>query len=459
MLDDLDAAKCVARLGTKKAPACQQGPSELTYDGHVVNLACYFFSLSSRRDGHLLVLGRGPTYDSHNPYTHAAPGFEGKAWRNCSVGGRAARIEAITGPDQIQLKILGSDERCWATVDQLTPFKGHEGMGPTVCHPAHADPEDEALAQRWCDELSGLPTAGRAAYADRQAIAERMGVHLRTVSRRYASYLANAVPASQLRQVRGRKPGSRTFSPALESIIDKAIDELYLTRERPTIVTVQLHVKMLCKAAGFSSPSYNAICARVKAKNPLLRAKKRYGAHEGAALQAPSIRGLEAARPLEIVQIDHALVDLIVVNPDSRKPIGRPWITLAIDVFTRAVVGYYLGFEPPNQTIVGLALHHACFPKAEWLQGLGVKVSYPMFGRMQCVHWDNAKTFRSWVPGALGSRNDGAWISLSALCNWITGSDSGACIDWKSALATLVDASQTSWRAWLSTWGSRRRMC
>ena len=41
-------------------------------------------------------------------------------------------------------------------------------------------------------------------------------------------------------------------------------------------------------------------------------------------------------KPLQLVQIDHTLVDVIVVDELERKPIGRPWLTVAIDVATRA---------------------------------------------------------------------------------------------------------------------------
>ena len=51
---------------------------------------------------------------------------------------------------------------------------------------------------------------------------------------------------------------------------------------------------------------------------------------------------LSTARPLEIVQIDHTKADIFVVDEKSRKPIGRPWLTLAMDVFSRMVTGFYL---------------------------------------------------------------------------------------------------------------------
>ncbi|WP_281241897.1 hypothetical protein [Celeribacter baekdonensis] len=37
-------------------------------------------------------------------------------------------------------------------------------------------------------------------------------------------------------------------------------------------------------------------------------------------------------RPLEVVQIDHTLADIILVDQVERKPLARPWVTLAIDV-------------------------------------------------------------------------------------------------------------------------------
>ncbi|WP_367345993.1 Mu transposase C-terminal domain-containing protein [Stenotrophomonas bentonitica] len=106
---------------------------------------------------------------------------------------------------------------------------------------------------------------------------------------------------------------------------------------------------------------------------------------------------METSSPLEVVQIDHAVVDLMVVSPLTRQVIGRPWITVAIDVFTRCVVGYYMSFDPPDQTSVALTLEHSCLPKERWLQSIGLtsKLTYPIFGKMARIAWDNAKTFKT----------------------------------------------------------------
>jgi putative transposase len=56
---------------------------------------------------------------------------------------------------------------------------------------------------------------------------------------------------------------------------------------------------------------------------------------------APVTGSLEPKWPLSLVQIDHTLVDVIVVDSATRAPIRRPWLTLAIaamDALLRATL-------------------------------------------------------------------------------------------------------------------------
>ncbi|WP_437412692.1 hypothetical protein [Sinorhizobium meliloti] len=46
-----------------------------------------------------------------------------------------------------------------------------------------------------------------------------------------------------------------------------------------------------------------------------------------------------ASRPLQVVQVDHTKADIFVVDEETRQPIGRPWLTLAMDVCSRMVTG------------------------------------------------------------------------------------------------------------------------
>lgn len=58
---------------------------------------------------------------------------------------------------------------------------------------------------------------------------------------------------------------------------------------------------------------------------------------------------IKADWPLELVIMDHTVFDTWMVF-DSKEflPLGRPGLTVAIDVCTRMIVGYLLSFEPPS---------------------------------------------------------------------------------------------------------------
>src|SRR5262252_9777881 len=92
--------------------------------------------------------------------------------------------------------------------------------------------------------------------------------------------------------------------------------------------------------------------------------------------------------PLAMVQIDHTLGDIILVDDVQRLPIGRPWITLAIDVFSRMVAGFYVSLDAPSALSAGLCLAHAILPKDTWLAKYGIETSWPVWGVMDAVHAD-----------------------------------------------------------------------
>jgi len=96
------------------------------------------------------------------------------------------------------------------------------------------------------------------------------------------------------------------------------------------------------------------------------------------------------------VEIDHTKLDLFVVDPERGMPIGRPWLTSAIDVYSKCVLGYYMSFNPPSYLTVMQCLRHAIAPK------LYLKKMYPSVvnawgahGLPETVVVDNGKEFHS----------------------------------------------------------------
>lgn len=133
---------------------------------------------------------------------------------------------------------------------------------------------------------------------------------------------------------------------------------------------------------------------RIATLDPIKTARSRGGQDEARDLQGAGGVPPEIKMPLEQVQIDHTVIDLIIVDGRDRRPIGRPYLTLAIDVFTRCVIGMVITLEAPSAVSVGLCLAHAACDKRPWLERLDVEMGWPMSGKPRLLYLDNAAEFK-----------------------------------------------------------------
>lgn len=208
-------------------------------------------------------------------------------------------------------------------------------------------------------------------------------------------YLADARLTSLLPRRRGPERGISLLDQEVDALISEVIDNFYLTRQQPRVVDLFDEVRRRCIAAGLVPPSRKAIAARLQTRRPRDVVAKREGRKAARDRYLPAVGSLEAHWPLSLIQIDHTLVDVIVVDSATRMPIQRPWLTLAIDVCTRCVAGFHLSLEPPSATSVALCLSHAALSKESWLAERGIDAIWPVRGIPERLHLDNAKEFRS----------------------------------------------------------------
>lgn len=201
-------------------------------------------------------------------------------------------------------------------------------------------------------------------------------------------------PLCLLDQPRGRKLGSRSISADLEKIINQAIEGYKGIAANPAAVIEKVHD--LCLEAKLKPPANKTIAQRLKACNPKVLLGKKQGIKR--AKQKYEVRGgkLLTISPLQIVQIDHGLVDCIIVDEESRAPLCRPWVTLAIDKHTRVVLGLNLSLCYPSGMSVALCVSHMILPKYRWLKKIAMgSCEYPFYGPPKRIHVDNSKEFRS----------------------------------------------------------------
>lgn len=256
------------------------------------------------------------------------------------------------------------------------------------------DQRDWARAELWFSRIHRLLFVPRTAEMIK-AVAQEAGVHPATVYRKLALYEQNG-RVSDLTPVKpnGGKGQSR-LPPEAEAIVDSLVKEVYLNKQKRSIKKTNDEIRRNCAHANLKPPHYLTVRKRILAVSEVERDKQRLGskvANEKHSAFPGHFPG--ADWPLAVVQIDHTKFDIMLVDDIHRLCIGRPWVTVAIDVFSRMVVGVYISLDPPNTMSVGLCIAHAILPKEQWLARLGLSNSWPCWGVMQRIHADNGREFR-----------------------------------------------------------------
>ncbi|MGE8065023.1 transposase [Pseudomonas sp. NPDC089569] len=258
-----------------------------------------------------------------------------------------------------------------------------------------ASEADIQLASERYDVL--LPMAGKRPLSktDVTQCTEALKLSASQVYRLLDRLDINIGALSLLPQRRGRVKGTKLIEADAEDIIQEVIEEFY-TGPGITYQVIIEKVIDRCSLKCISPPSAATIASRLRAVNPRALLAKKYGSK--AASQEYEVRGGKVLpeEPLELIQIDHAEVDCIIVDSEQRRSLIRPWVTLAIDVYTRVILGFYLSLWHPSTMSVALCISHAILPKERWLRLIGMPDGeYPFYGVPKRIHVDNAKEFVS----------------------------------------------------------------
>lgn len=125
-------------------------------------------------------------------------------------------------------------------------------------------------------------------------------------------------------------------------VIAEAIQGFYKSDQKPNTNQLYKDVERRCRLRNLRVPAWRTIRRRIDAMGPAEITAAREGAKVARGKFKPVPGRYHAERAFEMVQIDHTLVDVIIVDRQFRKSLQRPWLTLAIDVASRMVAGFYL---------------------------------------------------------------------------------------------------------------------
>jgi putative transposase len=313
---------------------------------------------------------------------------------------RRYRITHVLDLDNVLAKdeVASQSERLAIKDLTLPPIDGESAEGKE----AHDETELSLVSDEDWQVAEGRFSIIRPLLAiprrTKQAVAEaalQANVHVVTVYRWIKRYEETGRVSSLLPTKRSGGRGQSRLSPEVEKVLTATIEDYYLKKLKRSVKNTFKEVVRRCKNAKLEPPSENTVRNRIARLDEERKLKARSGAKAAREKFSPVLSHFPGADwPLAVIQIDHTPLDIILVDDLHRLPVGRPWIALAIDVFSRMVVGFYISFDPPDALSVGLCIAHAILPKEKWLAKFDITTSWPCWGLMKMIHADNAKVFR-----------------------------------------------------------------
>jgi putative transposase len=164
----------------------------------------------------------------------------------------------------------------------------------------------------------------------------------------YGSGYLGLIPKSSQRGNRGSKLPEES-----RALLNQYIEQDYETIKQKTRFATWAMLRRTCEEKGIVAPSYVTFCLAVRQRPVFENVLKRQGrraayTHEPFYWQLEATTPRHGDRPLEIGHIDHTELDVELVCSSTGRVLGRPWMTLLIDAFSRRCLALDLSFDAPS---------------------------------------------------------------------------------------------------------------
>ncbi|WP_245823628.1 transposase family protein [Photobacterium proteolyticum] len=197
--------------------------------------------------------------------------------------------------------------------------------------------------------------------------------------------------------------GNRKQKVENDTVFFERAVERYLVPERPSIAAVYEYYSDLIRRENMQlvgekiqALSYKGFYNRIKKLPAYEVAVARHGKYL-ADIEFNKIDAhLPPSRVLEKVEIDHSPLDLILLDDELDIPLGRPYLTLLIDQYSKSIVGFHLGFKDPSYYSVMKGILNAIKPKTDIHERFpSIENEWYCQGKMESLVVDNGAEFWS----------------------------------------------------------------
>ncbi|GAA4393405.1 helix-turn-helix domain-containing protein [Brevibacterium sp. NPDC049920] len=184
-------------------------------------------------------------------------------------------------------------------------------------------------------------------------LAATEGIGLRTLQRWHAAYRRHGIAGLSPTAPPKRE---RKIHPELLTLIEG----LALVKPRLSTAAITRKARAIAEMHGWETVSYSTVRSIVTAMDPGMLTL----AHRGSAAYRDTYEIVwrhRAERPNATWQVDHTELDILIQDANG-KP-ARPWLTVILDDYSRAVCGYMVFLGAPSALNTALALRHGIWTK------------------------------------------------------------------------------------------------
>lgn len=223
-----------------------------------------------------------------------------------------------------------------------------------------------------------------------------------TIRRWYTRYIGgNIVRLVPKHSEKGRQ---NVISGELEEILQGVIEDLYLQPERHKIsLVIAEYIKRIEEKNATRLSSHKLIipCGMTVRRyldklDPYEVDVHRLGKHAAKNKHRVASKVFVVSNILERWEIDHTLLDVLLVDEETGLIIGRPYITVVLDKFSRMIMGYLIHLSAPNTETVLRVVERSIRPKADFLKRFpNIQNEWRAHGLPARVVPDNAAEFHA----------------------------------------------------------------
>lgn len=309
--------------------------------------------------------------------------------------GKLAMITAIEGEDSVKVRISETGQTHVVTVAELEMVPDDHSVMEKVSTYDPTDPR-EAARLILAGERAGIIKGYLDGSLQLLEAAGKLSLKKSAFYKLVSQFNHKLGALSIVKSSAGPKKGSQRISPQIIKIIEECFRN-HFHGASASYSHVWKQAQAQCHVKGLKPPGLSTVQRFIKGLDPKVVFRMKYGADATNQVFESRPGYVHTDYPLHHAQMDHTRVDIILCDEQDRtKIIGRPWVSLLVDVHTRVILGFYLSMFSPSLVSVQQTVCMAALPKnRDSPNSPTYGINYPYYGMPEFIGMDNAAEFRS----------------------------------------------------------------